>query len=479
MTYRASIDKFQNSRMVKSNNSIGNNTGYSIGVLPFNTSTHQDYDMKNAVKAYLTKVNQKKLAVLGPDQLISEIEQDEGLVSGIEKEEARRMFEQIIKVMFYEGQELRVKNLKTMMTDTHATNNDKRIARFLKDVLGNQETLKKTMSQKGINNDSSDDENLNPTENAFEKLVFSKMKFEDLPPKDEDKSDFFQVLNWLAPSFEKDFNFIVSDTERTKDYLIQVVEFYCFTYLSYLILTLNDFFGGKRNQYRQLFYALEWEKTTRSRDCYNLGWKQVEHGLDSLFSHAIVLELLNFKDGEKESVDYIKLNEIIEAHKDEDEEIAESIRAISDLYGQLVAGSDSKHQKAIEGLERKNDFASKTEAEVHYLFELVKLQFEFSREAARTHYRLGFESLAQKFLKNRKRNGSMLNLTEDLLITLTILVIGEQNQIKLNDLFTGLEERGVYLDSASRKQVIQFYEKLNLIEKKSDSGDSMYVKRIL
>ena len=73
----------------------------------------------------------------------------------------------------------------------------------------------------------------------------------------------------------------------------------------------------------------------------------------------------------------------------------------------------------------------------------------------------------------------MLNLTEDLLITLTILVIGEQNQIKLNDLFTGLEERGVYLDSASRQQVIQFYEKLNLIEKKSDSGDSMYVKRIL
>ena len=35
------------------------------------------------------------------------------------------------------------------------------------------------------------------------------------------------------------------------------------------------------------------------------------------------------------------------------------------------------------------------------------------------------------------------------------------------------------VDNQSKAEVMQYYEKLNLIEKKSDSGDAQYVKRIL
>ena len=40
-------------------------------------------------------------------------------------------------------------------------------------------------------------------------------------------------------------------------------------------------------------------------------------------------------------------------------------------------------------------------------------------------------------------------------------------------------KRGIYLDKQSQESIVEFYEKLNLIEKKSDSGDAQYVKGIL
>ena len=73
----------------------------------------------------------------------------------------------------------------------------------------------------------------------------------------------------------------------------------------------------------------------------------------------------------------------------------------------------------------------------------------------------------------------MLNLSEETLIFLTKLCIKNQEQMHLKDVFREMELRGVYLDNQSKEQVAIYYEKLNLIEKKSDSGDAKYVKRIL
>lgn len=82
-------------------------------------------------------------------------------------------------------------------------------------------------------------------------------------------------------------------------------------------------------------------------------------------------------------------------------------------------------------------------------------------------------------MKNRGRSGLMLNLSEETLIFLTKICIKNQEQMRLKDVFQAFESRGVFLDSISKEQVANYYEKLNLIEKKSDSGDAKYVKRIL
>jgi DNA phosphorothioation-dependent restriction protein DptG len=73
----------------------------------------------------------------------------------------------------------------------------------------------------------------------------------------------------------------------------------------------------------------------------------------------------------------------------------------------------------------------------------------------------------------------MLNITEEFLIFLTKLAIKNDEQMSLNEVFHQFELRGVFLDQPSRSEAVKFYTKLNLIDKKSDSGDAQYVKRIL
>lgn len=74
--------------------------------------------------------------------------------------------------------------------------------------------------------------------------------------------------------------------------------------------------------------------------------------------------------------------------------------------------------------------------------------------------------------------GYMLNMTQEILLMITAICIKE-DKITLKDLFKEYERRGVFLDSYSQIEVIDLLGKLNLIDKKSDSGDAQYVKSIL
>ena len=70
-------------------------------------------------------------------------------------------------------------------------------------------------------------------------------------------------------------------------------------------------------------------------------------------------------------------------------------------------------------------------------------------------------------------------LTERDIIFLTKISLRNEEKIRLNDLYKEYEFRGIYLDNSSKEYLQEFFTKLNLIDKKSDSGDAQYVKRIL
>jgi len=100
-------------------------------------------------------------------------------------------------------------------------------------------------------------------------------------------------------------------------------------------------------------------------------------------------------------------------------------------------------------------------------------------QGPRNRYSLSIEEIGKKFfLKTRGSLGYMLNVSQDLFLLLTAVCLKNERK-SLNQLFIDLENRGMYFDRYSKEEAVKLLDKLNLLDKKSDSGDAQYVKPIL
>ena len=131
--------------------------------------------------------------------------------------------------------------------------------------------------------------------------------------------------------------------------------------------------------------------------------------------------------------------------------------------------------------ETNRQSGSKAFKKVYKLFEAIKYQFDkTTRSRANEAYNNWYVKFVfENFAKKRGNLGYNLNLTEDDIILMTKICINEEEKIKLNSLFKEFENRGMFFDKDSRLKIVELYEKLNLLEKKSDSGDAQYVKSVL
>ena len=83
------------------------------------------------------------------------------------------------------------------------------------------------------------------------------------------------------------------------------------------------------------------------------------------------------------------------------------------------------------------------------------------------------------FIRSRGRLGYILNASQEILLMFVGVIVGSNEKILLRDFFNGLEKRGMFFDTQSRREIVSYFEKINILEKLSDSGDAQYVKSIL
>lgn len=354
-------------------------------------------------------------------------------------------------------------NLRMIEFTTCTETSENRIAEYLVDVLGSPEALKKSLVIAKNKNSS----------NVLETLVLSKLEFKDEANLHEGVR-YFRVVESLRSCFEEDFAYVLEDSKRLRESLVSLLELYFFSYTAQTSLQLNRFMNGERNSNIPLYFCLEWEKTSQSRLCFTEGWQKLQGAIEKIFAHAITLEILNQTEEGSELVDYIRLGEIV-SDAEKDMEISEQIDQLTLLYRNSITDCVEMNE-----LGKKVSPAGMTSTSLRYLYDSIKVQFENTgRSRAYVSYAKKFECYCKKYLKSRGRSGLMLNLSEEDLIFITKLCIKNQEKVRLKDVFKGFERRGIFLDDISKEQATEYYEKLNLIEKKSDSGDAKYVKRVL
>lgn len=360
-------------------------------------------------------------------------------------------------------------NLRIALSSDSSNNADK-IALYLSSMVGDSEQLKR-ITRDALNRTNDD-------ANVVERLVYRVVPI--IESDGGEAKRYFRVSEALSAVFLEDLSFILADPRLTEIHLSQLLSFYFFMTVSQNSLIANKRMSGSRDELEVLYFALEWEKTNQSRACYKQGFKSLESALEEMFVHAGVLELLNTvgESNTIDPIDYITLREIVDASPERELKIAENIREVNKLIRSYKYDTN-----LFDELPIGENPASSVKEEVDGLYGTVKsILFNTARNKPRGDYSNSFRLFSQSdmcFEKRRGRSGTLLNITDSALLLLTTLAIGEKDSISLTDLFKQFRRRGVSMDEPSREQVAAYFEKRSMLDKKSDSGETQYVKRVL
>lgn len=457
VNYKLDLEAIKNTFKFKDKGLI-HNTCSKFKLLPYVTNENNLVeDFSGVVGAFSRIISDKKLSRNFETEIFLEEVIDQ--IGEFEGNNSKEVFKDIVKSIFIDKDNLVNFDIKTI-NYISSTANDGKIANFLYSVLfdeNEKENIKKYYER--------------DVDNIFYKLILKSLP--KLNDDYETENEYKCYLPFIKELFIKDFKFIISNEDLYKNSLKRFLEYYYMFYVSQLIMKLNQFEKADLTKPDILYYTLDWESTSKTRTAYQFGWEKIKNSTNLLFSHAVVLEMLNHTEIE-EQLGYNELAELfINVYEDN---IEKQLELLIQTY---------KNQIEAVVWENFNYTEKQTDVKafnlVYKLFNVVRYQFEnSSRCGPRDRYKNWFTKFAEKnFLKKRGPLGYNLNLTEDDIILMTKICVNNNEKIKLNTLFEEFELRGLFFDRDSKMKIIQLYEKLNLLEKKSDSGDAQYVKSIL
>lgn len=292
--------------------------------------------------------------------------------------------------------------------------------------------------------------------------------------QDRNNTDVFKSnLEFVKELFEQDFKFLITHEELYKDTIGRVLEYYFMFYSIQMALKLNKFEKADLLIPDKVYFTVSWESLSKTRKAYKYGLENLKAPIATLFSHAITLEMLNYHNLESQ-LNYVDLAALFNGQ--ETNQASESIKELICEYTKQLKDVRWHDFKYIGGTYESEDIEK-----VHELFERVQYQFTTTtRNRASEAYRNWLlKYIQQSFCKKRGPLGYTLSLDEDDIILLIKLCIKKEPKMKLSNLFAEFEKRGISFDRDTQNKVIQLFEKLNILEKKSDSGDAQYVRSIL
>ncbi len=201
----------------------------------------------------------------------------------------------------------------------------------------------------------------------------------------------------------------------------------------------------------------------------NHGYKLFNESARRLFPMLTMLELLQPEAGQKD------------AQKIPLWQIAQLIE--SSNYEHLTPQLEN-FAKAFRSQRNLDTTLQESDSALDWIANIMKLamaQFSFGeRFIINKRYVVEIEkALATHFIQSRGRSGRVLVLNQDFIILLTNLVVGEKEKLRFHELITEFKLRGVSVDKQTEQELIKFYERIGNVERMSDSGDAVYVRKTI
>lgn len=463
MSYSINLDLIR--EKFKFDSSLRHNPKFPIEFLPYNTKFKDtQYNFREVVGEFIRLVGQKKLPeIVNTDEMISNV------LNKIDFENVsqRSEFKQMVKTLFLDDHgQLYLFHPQTLYYININENENKKLALFLYNVLWKQEEPLAIETNQGNSNDLMSD------------LLFKSLPELEAAPKSE--KSYQDMVPGISDLFAQDFKWLATKNELFTSQVEKLISYYYFFYVTQFALRNEMMFNHLERKIKPVYFTFEEEeKLSKTRVSYEFGWRSLERSVNRLFSHVNLLKMLNLsKDSTNMLLTYQDIaDQIIGMSQEKKMMLEQDVDTLIDEYKEKLSGDSKWNLLGSFTLPYQISVLNK----LYMLLQMIDHQFNQSSRSTRyKEYKQWFFHFCQKcFLKSRGRAGKMLILDTDYLLFLTQIMIKDEPKIRLKKLFEEFGVRGIVFDRDTQTAIIDYFEKLNLLEKKSDSGDAIYVKAFL
>lgn len=273
-------------------------------------------------------------------------------------------------------------------------------------------------------------------------------------------------LPFLADKFQQDLSFLGNRPKYLLTVFKDFLKLYAHLYVAQLSLNLTEWTSGEPTP-KPHYFILDSEKASDERTMVKRhGYKQLFNALRNVFP-------------------YLSMNESLQATKSDVQPLWALYENIK-TYPQSIDLLNAYAQEFKEN--RDLDFHSEIQDTVEgALTNLLKLaSAQFTREESETKYQINKNyanttesELCAHFIQSRGRAGRVMVVNQDYLVLLTNVAIGEQEKLRFHELIKAFESRGVFFDKQSQQALVEFFERIGNVERMSDSGDAVYVRKTI
>jgi len=277
-------------------------------------------------------------------------------------------------------------------------------------------------------------------------------------------------LPFLTEFFRKDVAFLAERPKYLLDKLEDLLKLYAYLYTAQLALNIKGWSSLEKPTAKPLYFIMENETASKERiDLRINGHQKVSGLIENIFPYLTMSESLQDADS-KTNIHRIPLWKLASTLSEKD---SPALARYAEEFAR-DRGKDSDYKFSHD----------KTTSDPIYwlklLLELSLKQFDKgeTRASAQGKFIKATEvELCSTFVKSRGQVGRVLVMNQDFLELITNLAIGENEKLRFHELLKEFKARGIYFDMQTQQSLIQFYERVGNVERMSDSGDAVYVRK--
>lgn len=294
-----------------------------------------------------------------------------------------------------------------------------------------------------------------------------------------DKTSFhgdeeYYILPFVKKQFGQDFKWLLAKEDYV---LIKYIGIFLYFYACYSILQTLLHIEPNDNEYGNaipLYNILRQEHASMKSDAIRRGWesKLNKNKIDKTFGKLQAIDILNSLISDDTCIYHEIVTQLNEEPFEQNKvKCEELLKIYQEKKREHVNSRKTSKKLSMEVMDTSVDNYDEFTKKIYEL--CTRMQENTYTRVKNRIYAL----FSIRFLSLR-RGKYLLNIDNEMLIFLIAMITHEQ-KTKLSDLYRKFREYGIIFNINTRNNIEQYLLKLNLLDRKSDSGEAQYVRVIL